>query len=216
MAGFVRFFVPAEDQLLKCHLCGKTHTVPLLKPGQRAMCVQCGAVMAERGRLGRHAALAFALTGLFLAIPSLFLPFVTLGKFGRERTTVLTDSFRGFWAHGFEPLGMWVLLCGVLAPFGLLALLVTILLTDQKPALRSLNGRLRRWVYGIEYWAMPEVQVLGVMVAFFKLGDVVQVYVGPGLWCYGAASLFTLLAWRRFNLQPRQERVALLSGQAVS
>ena len=172
--------------------------------------------MAERGRLGRHAALAFAMTGLFFAIPALFLPFVTLGKFGRERTTVLTDSFQGFWAHGFESLGMWVLLCGVIAPFGLLALLVATLLTDRKPSLRNLNVRLRSWVRGVEYWAMPEVQVLGVMVAFFKLGDVVQVFVGPGLWCYGAASLFTLLAWRRFNLQPRQERVALLSGHPVS
>ncbi len=172
--------------------------------------------MAERGRLGRQAALAFALAGLILAIPAALLPFVTLGKFGRERTTILTDSFQGFWAHGFESLGIWVLLCGVLAPIGLLTLLVAVLSTDRHPALQNLNRQLRRWAHGVEYWAMPEVQVLGVMVAFFKLGDVVQVFVGPGLWCYGAMSLFTLLAWRRFNLQPRQERVALLSGRASS
>ncbi len=172
--------------------------------------------MAERGRLGRPAALAFALSGLLLAIPAATLPFVTLGKFGRERTTVLTDSFQGFWAHNFESLGIWVLLCGVMAPIGLLILLVAVLATDRRPALRNVNDRLRRWARGVEYWAMPEVQVLGVMVAFFKLGDVVQVYVGPGLWCYGAMSLFTLLAWRRFNLQPRQERVALLAGRTAS
>jgi paraquat-inducible protein A len=172
--------------------------------------------MAERGRLGRQAALAFALAGLFLAIPAATLPFVTLGKFGRDRTTILTDSFQGFWAHGFESLGMWVLLCGVAAPIGLLALLVAVLVTDRRPEMAGLNTRLRRWAHGVEYWAMPEVQVLGVMVAFFKLGDVVQVFVGPGLWCYGAMSLLTLLAWRRFNLQPRQERVALLSGKPES
>jgi paraquat-inducible protein A len=166
--------------------------------------------------LGRPAALAFALSGLLLAIPAATLPFVTLGKFGRERTTVLTDSFQGFWAHNFESLGIWVLLCGVMAPIGLLILLVAVLATDRRPALRNVNDRLRRWARGVEYWAMPEVQVLGVMVAFFKLGDVVQVYVGPGLWCYGAMSLFTLLAWRRFNLQPRQERVALLAGRTAS
>ncbi len=172
--------------------------------------------MAERGRLGQQAALAFALAGLLLAIPAATLPFVTLSKFGRERTTILTDSFQGFWAHDFESLGIWVLLCGVIAPIGLLTLLVAVLGTDRRPALRNLNQRLRRWAHGVEYWAMPEVQVLGVMVAFFKLGDVVQVFVGPGLWCYGAMSLFTLLAWRRFNLQPRQERVALLSGRMAS
>ena len=167
--------------------------------------------MAERGRLGRSAALAFALTGLFLAIPSLMLPFVTLGKLGRERTTILTVGFEGFWSHGFEALGVWVLLCGILAPFGLLALLVTILWTDRRVELQVWNTRLRRWAHGIEYWAMPEVQVLGVMVAFFKLGDVVDVTVGPGLWCYSVSALFTLMAWRRFNLQPRQDRVTVLS-----
>lgn len=172
--------------------------------------------MAERGRLGRQAALAFALTGLLLAIPAATLPFVTLGKFGRERTTILSDSFQGLWAHGFAPLGLWVLTCGVIAPIGLLTLLVAVLATDRRPALRSLNQRLRRWAHGVEHWAMPEVQVLGVMVAFFKLGAVVQVFVGPGLWCYGGMSLFTLLAWRRFNLQPRQERAALLSGRTTS
>jgi paraquat-inducible protein A len=172
--------------------------------------------MVERGRLGRQGALAFAVAGLLLAIPAATLPFVTLGKFGRERTTILTDSFQGFWAHGFESLGVWVLLCGVLAPIGLLTLLVAVLATDRHPDLRNFNDRLRHWAHGVEYWAMPEVQVLGVMVAFFKLGDVVQVFVGPGLWCYGAMSLFTLLAWRRFNLQPRQERVALPAGHTAS
>ena len=208
--------VPTEDQFLRCPLCGQSHTVPVLKPAQRAMCVRCGTIMAERGRLGRNAALAFALTGLFLAIPALLLPFVTLEKLGRERTTILTVGFKGFWSHGFESLGVWVLLCGTLAPFGLLVLLVAVLWTDRRPGLSKWNSSLRRWAHGIEYWAMPEVQVLGVMVAFFKLGDLVNASIGPGLWCYAIASFFTLLAWRRFNLQPRQERLAALPTGLVA
>ena len=170
--------------------------------------------MAERGRLGRDAALVFSLTGLLLAIPALLLPFVTLEKFGRERITILTVGFEGFWSHGFESMGVWVLLCGTLAPFCLLTLLVAVLLTDRMSQLHEWNTRLRRWTHGVEYWAMPEVQVLGVMVAFFKLGSIVDVVVGPGLWCYSAASLFTLLAWRRFNLQPRQDRVAVAASSS--
>jgi paraquat-inducible protein A len=113
-------------------------------------------------------------------------------------------------------MGAWVFFCGTLAPFSLLILLIAVLWSDGRNNLRELNGRLRRWAHFIEYWAMPEVQVLGVMVAFFKLGDVVEVSVGPGLWCYGAASLFTLLAWRRFNLQPRQERAVATPARASS
>lgn len=190
--------------------------MPTLKPGHRALCLRCGTVMIERERLGRDAALAFALTGLLLALPALLLPFVTLQKFGRERTTVLTVGFDGFWTHGFESLGVWVLLCGTLAPFALLTVLVAILYTDRSAEFRESNRRLRRWADGIQYWAMPEVQVLGVMVAFFKLGDVVSVTVGPGLWCYAVASLFALLAWRRFNLQAPEERMPALGGATPS
>ena len=190
-----------DESLLRCPLCGQSHNAPTLKPGQRALCVRCGTVVAEHGHLGgRHVTLAFTLAGLFLAIPSLMLPFVTLEKFGRERVTAVTAGFDGFWTHGFESLGALVLLCGTLAPFGLLLLLATVLLTDGNSEFNAWNNRLRHWANAIEYWAMPEVQVLGVMVAFFKLGDVVNLTVGPGLWCYAAASLFTLLAWRRFHL----------------
>ncbi|MNC97084.1 Paraquat-inducible protein A [compost metagenome] len=63
---------------------------------------------------------------------------------------------------------------------------------------------------------MPEVQVLGIMVAFLKLGSVVTVKVGPGLWCYGAASLCLLVAWRRFTLQPTANRVDLAPREALA
>ena len=180
------------------------------------MCVRCGATMAERGRLGPDAALAFALTGLLLAIPSLLLPFVTLEKFGHERVSHLDGGFQGLWSPGFESVGGLVLFCGILAPYGLLGLLIAVLWTDRREKLSDWNRRFRRWVHPLERWAMPEVQVLGVMVAFFKLGDVVGVSVGPGLWCYSASALFTLLAWRRFNLQPRQERLLAIPGRVSS
>jgi len=170
------------------------------------VCLRCGTTVVERGRLGPDAALAFALTGLVLAIPSLLLPFVTLTKLGDERTVLLSGGIEGLWANGFGPLAILVLACGILAPLGLLTLLIAVLWTDTRANPGRSNETLRRWAHGVERWAMPEVQILGVMVAFFKLGAVVTIAVRPGLWCYGAASLFTLLAWRRFNLQPRQEQ----------
>lgn len=160
--------------------------------------------MVERGRLGPDAALAFALTGLACSIPALVLPFVTLVKLGRERTVVLLSSAEGLWSQGFGPLGVVVLSCGVLLPVVLLALLVAVIHVEARNS--GANVRLRQLVRAVEYWAMPEVQVLGVLVAFIKLGRMIHVTVGPGLWCYGAASFFTLLAWRRFNLQTSRER----------
>ena len=122
--------------------------------------------MAERAWVGRGAALALAASGLFLALPALLLPFVGLQEFGRIRTTHLTVGFTGLWSHGYSTLGAWVLFCGILAPAALLGLLVFILATDGLESWRPVNRRLRGFATFIEYWAMPEVQVLGVLVAF--------------------------------------------------
>jgi paraquat-inducible protein A len=195
-----------ETSYLQCPLCGQSHRPPFLKPGQRVVCVRCGATLAERGFLGYSATLAFAVTGLVLFIPSLLLPFVTLMKLGKEQTVILSDGAEGLWTHGFGPLAGLVLFCGILAPLGLLTLLVAVLWTDTRVNPGEWNATFRRWAHGVEHWAMPEVQILGVMVAFFKLDAVVEVSVRPGLWCYSVASLFTLLAWRRFSLQPPKEQ----------
>ena len=158
--------------------------------------------MAIRSWIGRDAAIAFAVSGLLLALPALVLPFVSLQQFGHSRTTHLTVGFSGLWTHGFAWLGSWVLFCGVLAPVGVLALLVLIIAMDGRENWRLLNRRLRGLAAFIQYWAMPEVQVLGVLVAFLKLGSIVTVTVGPGLWCYAAVSFCMLAAWRCFNLHP--------------
>ena len=158
--------------------------------------------MMERGWLSRESALAFAASGLLFSLPALFLPFVTLQQFGHVRTTYLTVGFFGFWSHGFSVLGAWVLFCGTLAPMALLGLLTVILASHGRKKYSEWHRRARDVAEVIEYWAMPEVQVLGVMVAFFKLGSIVTIRVGPGLWCYSAASLCLLVAWRLFSFRP--------------
>jgi paraquat-inducible protein A len=196
-----------DEFSLQCPLCRQLHTMRPLRRGQRAHCVRCGTTMAERSWAGAGTAMAFALSGLLLSVPALLLPFVSLQQFGYARTTHLTVGFTGLWGQGFPGLGAWVLFCGIIAAGALLALLVVILATDGREAWQALNRRLRGAAALVEYWAMPEVQVLGVMVAFLKLGSIVTVNVGPGLWCYAAASICMLAAWRRFDLDPLANRV---------
>jgi paraquat-inducible protein A len=56
----------------------------------------------------------------------------------------------------------------------------------MRPALRFLRP--------LEHWAIPEVQVLAVLVALVKLHSVVNLQVGPGFWSYCAMTLALLVA----------------------
>lgn len=172
-----------------------------LRHRERAKCVRCGTVLATRSSGGR-AALAYATTGLLLTPPALLLPFVTVEKLGGERVTRLLTGVEELWAQDMRGLGAWVLVCGVVAPVLLLGLLIAE--RFRRKGVRGGNGWLGnlRVVRAVEKWAMPEVQVLAVLVAFTKLGTVVNVHLGAGFWCFAVMSLSYLLAWRTFELDP--------------
>ncbi len=164
--------------------------------------MRCGATLVKRSWFGRDTTLPFVLAGLALSLPAALSSFVTLGKFGLDYTSHLVDVAGGYWRYGLQLLAAWVWFCGVLAPFGLLLVLLAARL-GERAGFTIWPAALARLAERLEFWAMPEVQVLGVLVAFFKLGDVVDVSVGPGLWCYSAGAVFMLLAWRQHSLRPR-------------
>jgi paraquat-inducible protein A len=187
---------------LICRLCQREHRLIGLRPGERALCSQCGAVLARRGWFGRDAALAFSLTGLVLALPATLLPFVTVSKLRGEHVAYLFTGVSALWREGMRMLAVWVFLCGTLAPLLLLGALAAILVPPKLHAADPAESLLRRFAHALEHWAMPEVHVLAVLVSLVKLGSLVDVSVGPGFWCYVALSFTVLIAWRSFDFDP--------------
>lgn len=192
---------------LNCPLCGQVHEPVPLAPGERALCARCDTVLARRSRWGSDAPLAFALTGLLLAVPALVLPFVSAGKFGQIREGVLLTGVEGLWANRMPLLGTWVLLCGLVVPIAVLIVL-TVELSRVRFAGGAPSDTVLRAARGLGYWAMPEVQLLAVLVALTKLGSLVDVTIGAGFWCYIAMSLALLMAWRSYLLQPAESAMA--------
>ncbi len=187
---------------LTCPLCGQEHQPIPLDPGSRALCLRCDTVLARGSRFGPDATLVFTLTGLFLAVPAFFLPFISAGKFGQEQGGLLLSGVHGLWDNGMPFLGLWVLLCGAVVPVSLLAILAGGLLSARLGWSRRPSDFLSRAARAMSYWAIPEVQVLAVLVALMKLGSVVNVTIGAGFWCYAGMSVSLLLAWRSLLLRP--------------
>lgn len=204
---------PRSVGQLVCPWCAQRHRVVGLRHRQRALCVRCGTVLATRSS-GRAAALAFGLAGLLLAPPAVLLPFVIVHKFGAQQVTWLFSGVGEMWNQGMHWLGLWVIVCGIVAPTLLLGTLLMLLARGpdsswlaQRPFWRAVRA--------LEKWAMPEVQVLAVLVAFTKLGSVVDVSLGGGFWCYAAMSLSFLFAWRSFELDPSGTPPALAARKEM-
>jgi len=196
--------MPSTAARLICPLCGQGHQPIPLAPGERALCLRCDTVLARGSRAGRDATLVFTATGLILAIPAFFLPFITAGKFGQERGGLLFTGVEGLWDNDMRLLAIWVLLCGTLVPIVLLSILAGMLLPARLGRLQAPSEFLSRAAHAMGYWAIPEVQVLAVLVALMKLGSVVSVSIGAGFWSYAGMSFSLLLAWRGFLLTPAE------------
>lgn len=209
---------PSPATRLTCTLCGQDHQPIPLAPGERALCIRCKTVLGRGSRFGGDGTLVFALTGLILAVPAFFLPFITAGKFGQERGGVLLTGVEGLWENDMPLLAIWVLLCGAVVPLLLLVILVIELLRARLSGLSGPHAIASHAAHALSYWAIPEVHVLAVLVALMKLGSLVHVTIGAGFWCYIGMSLSLLVAWRRFTLKPLDVAplVPSATGGAVS
>lgn len=187
---------------LHCRLCGHPHRPVPLRTGERAHCVQCDGLLAKGRRFGQRGALAFTIAGAVLALPAMGLPFVTVDRLQSERVGFLFTGVEMLWSEGMRILSLAVLLCGILAPLLLLALLGFLHLPKRSFWPEKSRLMLLRVAETIEHWAMPEVHVLAVLVALTKLGTLVNVHVGPGFWCYGAMTVCLIIAWRNTALAP--------------
>jgi paraquat-inducible protein A len=169
-----------------------------LAPGETARCTRCDGVLAM-GFRGGDIPLVFCVTGLVLALPAFFLPFISAGKLGAERMSTLLTGVGALWDNGMRAIALLILLCGALLPVFLLATLAVLQAPPGVAAWFASRDILARTARMLELGAIPEVQVLAVLVALTKLGSQVNVTIGPAFWCYCAMSFCLLIAQRSFD-----------------
>jgi RND superfamily putative drug exporter len=182
-----------------CHCCGLVQWVPIAPRQSRICCRRCGTELKSHpsGRRANSLSAAIALAALILYVPAITLPFLRIEQLGHSHANSLIGGVVSLLAQGEWFVGSIILAFSVvLPPAKLLALLLL-----STPARLGARGRVRatRAVEQIGRWGMLDVLLVAVLVAFVKLGDLVEFYAGPGLFTFGALVLLSLLATYFFD-----------------
>ena len=180
--------VTTSPILRACHDCGQVQLVPLLPVGARASCLRCNASLRRHRRdpINQTVALCVSAMLLFAIATS-----ATLLQVSSGGKVLSADLFSGPISLGQD--GMWelaavVLLATVAAPGAKLVCTLYVLLALRLPHPPRHIRRVFAWVTRLTPWSMIEVYLLGVFVAYVKLGALVRIEVGDALY-----ALFGLL-----------------------
>ncbi|HEX2818062.1 MAG TPA: paraquat-inducible protein A, partial [Phenylobacterium sp.] len=204
-------------------------------------CAQCGAVQASKAAAVRRcrvcrselerttgrsldAALALSAATLLLLIPANLAPFLTASVLGAVRQSRLISGPAELWREGWPALAGLVAAVTILAPllrFGLLTAVLGALRLGRRD---HWIGPAFRWADRLQPWAMADVAVLALWIAYARLSATVPTRLGVGGACLVGAGLLTLFVratlnkpdiWRRIRAQRPWRRWRACRGCAA-
>lgn len=183
-----------DRQLHDCPSCGRLQVVPSLPPQATARCLRCQQVLRRTRSEPLTRPLACALAGLALYGVVITMQFVAIAVYGRGHATTLLSFPAQLDDSGYWELAAAFLLFVIALP-PLKLLLLTVVLAGLR--LRRPPGVLRvlfRWYGRIGPWAMVEVFLVGLFVAYTRLIGLARVEIGAAVWALGGLMLATIAA----------------------
>ena len=179
--------------VIACHDCGKIHRLPTDDDRHDFVCTRCaGELGSLSGDLDWPTALLVAAAMMFVIANAM--PFMTLSIEGFAQSTTLLSASLALFRSDMPILSGLVLFIGTVAPAckigGLLYVLISLRLGRQWP----LTSTIYRLVGGVRPWAMMEVYLLGMIVAYAKLRDLAQVDLDVAVYAFVATVLLEIAA----------------------
>jgi paraquat-inducible protein A len=180
-------------QLRECPGCGLLQQVPALDPGTSAYCARCPTILRRVTNHRLDHIVALALAALVLLVVMSTSALMSVETAGIRHVADLFSGPEELVRQDMAPLALVVLFVTVLAPLARLVgtLYVLIRAHERRPPrhLRRVFAVAER----LRPWSMIEVFVLGVFVAYVKLGDLVTIGLRTGV--YALLALTIVLVW---------------------
>lgn len=181
-----------------CHDCAAVHRREPLRPGQTAACRRCGAVLYRRRHRPLSRGIAWLLAAAVLLLLAHVFPLVTMSLEGVDRSATLMTGVLAIADAGLWPLALMVLAFASVIPgtkvlTGLVATVAAGLGWRHPVARMAFH-----WSQRQTRWAMLEIYLLGLIVAYVKLVDYARIGIEPGvlalvgaMLCLAAADVVT-------------------------
>ena len=177
-----------------CRHCGLLQTVPGMTAPAVAVCTRCGVALrrVRRNPFGRS--LAMTLTALACFAIACTMPLMRVSTSGITLAANLFSGPRRLDQQGVWELALVVLFTTVAAPFLKLIGTAYVLIGLSLPRPPRHSRSVFAWVERMRPWAMVEVYLIGVFVAYVKLIDIVHIDVGYAVFALVGMMLATVAA----------------------
>ncbi len=179
--------------VVECRNCGLMQIQPAIEKRDIVSCTRCKTQLEHSAGKSLDAALACSAAIMLLLIPAWMAPFLSATTLGATRTSYLPMSVSVVWKDGSPPLALCVLLFVLAFPlirFGALAAVLLALRLGRRPAWLT---PVFRTCNALQSWAMLDVFLLGLMVAYFRLRSSLVVSLEPGAICFIIAGLLSMV-----------------------
>jgi len=194
--------------VIGCPDCGTRQSLPAPSGHSVIRCVACAGTLERTHGRSVTAALACAGATLLLLIPANLMLFLRTDALGVSRASRLGSASSLMLAEGWPWLAAVVLLFVVVFPLVRFGLLTVVLGAVELGRAPRWTGPAFRWANRMQTWAMPDVFLLGLAVAYARLADSIAVKLGPGALTFIAAGVLSLVVRATVDKAAVWERIA--------
>jgi len=196
---------PLITACIDCGLQQQAATGPLV------VCTRCGSPLSRSGARSMRAALALSIAVLALLVPGNLASFLSTSIFGVSRHSHLVSAAGAMAKDGEPLLAAFVFLFAVLFPFLRFAALTLVLGALELERRPPWLGQVFRIATVLQTWAMPDVFLLGLAIAYARLNSSIATHVEIGALCFVAAGVLSLFVravldpqavWQRIYPEP--------------
>jgi paraquat-inducible protein A len=184
----------AQAHLAECRNCGLLQIQPPVERRDIVFCSRCKTQLEHSAGKSLDTTLACSAAILLLLIPAWTAPFLTASALGTTRTSFLPMSVSVVWRDGSPVLALCVFLFVLLFPLVRFGALTAVLLTLRLGRRLAWQADAFRVCNALQVWAMLDVFLLGLMVAYARLRISLEVTLGAGAVCFIIAGFLSLVA----------------------